>query len=348
MDNFRKLCFGILGLFFFIGLMGCPPLVINLPPPGGTDGPPATPTPGPLATPTPPPAPSPSPEPSSTPAPAPSPSPVATPTPVPTPSPVCIPKAGSPPQPLPLLAVSPVMVGACPPGSTQVDWKGSHLCFAKEDPTSTSCHPCAWLNEYDLRGGNVVLDGGWVLDEGRGYRDFFCRRTLNKRDILNDWEYFGVCAPRQLQAIPGVACPSPDPGPSAPPTGVSDVKKLLLLNYGKCEVGKPFLLTKGCKELLATATPKAEPPCVTGNCDAVSHGRRLYWHVVAADGTAIPIPDEGDTPVGACAVISPGPEELTFNRTIKPLNGGCIFKLRVELDAPDGMHFSKEVEVTVE
>lgn len=143
-----------------------------------------------------------------------------------------------------------------------------------------------------------------------------------------------------------VSTPAPTPTPD--PGGFSDVTKLLLLNYGKCEIGKPFLLKRGCKELLVTATPKASPPCVNDNCDAESHGRRLSWKVTAPGGLVLPVPDEGETQVGNCAVLSPGPIELTFNRTIKPKNGGCSFKLRVDLDAPDGQHFFKEVEVLVE
>lgn len=138
------------------------------------------------------------------------------------------------------------------------------------------------------------------------------------------------------------ASASPSPGaPGSGVTGPSDVASMGLFNYGKCSVGNPGVLEKGCQELLYTATPKT-----TNGTDAVNHGRNLTW---TANGITVP-----DTPSQCVdagpALVCAGPEEYTFNRTIKhkspPRTGS--FLLQARLIAPDGKQHDASAAVTVQ
>lgn len=182
---------------------------------------PVTPPPSTTVPPSPPAPASPSPAP-------PSPAPSATPSPAP-PSPA--PQVCRALVALPKAPVRVVASGACPKGLEPLAWNGQTLCFAKSDERADIgdgpgvCHPCAQHVANDLRNGHAILHDGFVLDQdelGRnGYRDAYCRRTLDRETILEgsagSWTYWGDCPPLPREEV--VPCPTgPGPGPVPSPS----------------------------------------------------------------------------------------------------------------------------------
>ncbi len=155
--------------------------------------------------------------------------------------------------------------------------------------------------------------------------------------------------PPVVTLAPATPAPTPTPTPAPTPTptptptpfvpGPSDVAYLLLLNYVKCEPGRSFIMTRGCRELYITATPKNG----SGN-DARQHGRNLRWWV---NGKQVKDTDQGLN-VG-CVYMSAGPGEDTFNRLISRIdNEPCEAYLEVELTDPAGNVHSADRVIVVE
>lgn len=315
--------------------------------------------------------PSPVPTPTSTPTPEPTPEPVPTPRPTPTPIPTPVPTPAPTPAPAACLSVlpsSPVPLSArgtkCPDGYDPLDYSGRLLCFGRSGcsrpdsagqcPELGGCFECRAHQDYNLASGYRALDpatgmlvaGPKIKDGQPAPLDAFCRdtNTLQWKD--------NVCPPcitSQPSPSPTPSSsPTPQPTPTSTPSpGESDVNKLLLLNYGKCKLGQPFVFylnDPACKELLATATPKSSADCDGKACDATQHGRDLFWVVTL--GTRSWAVDDVDAVDIGCAVVSPGPVEMTFNRTIIG-SSPCTFTLTAILIDPAGKRFTATQTVVV-
>lgn len=333
-------------------------------PPISIPSPPPTTSPSPVASPTPVPSVAPTPEPS----PEATPSPVATPTPQPTPTPEPSPSVEKcVPQPLPDTPVRMVTSGPVPKWMVCDSYNNQRICVGRTDRTGENFHhaddedDCLWGVMWLLKKGSTIKDG-MLYDDLRGYTDAYCRRVggsklpwdptkLTYPPMSPDhWGYNSNRPPDFCYDYP----PSPVPTPIPAPPGVSDVNKLLILNYGKCVLKHPFVfyLDTDCKELLITATPKAATTCDGKACDAEHHGRDLKWHVEKGTGDIqggpYPIPDTGeDVDINGCATVSAGPVEMTFNRRIVGTHS-CKFDLVADLIAPDGKAFHAVAHVSIE
>lgn len=148
------------------------------------------------------------------------------------------------------------------------------------------------------------------------------------------------------QAVTPTPCVTPTP---VVPTGPSDVDRINVFHYDNalegCKIkNNPFVIPQDppCKnrEIHATLTPKAVPPCVNSNCDAMNHGNDVTWW---AGGQLI-----GTDPVDVgCAIVGRHDSNPIFNVFMRATGGRCPngFSLKVRLVAPDGKVF--EVEKTV-
>lgn len=230
-----------------------------------------------------------------------------------------------------------------------------------------NCTPCAEHirrqtephtegSDHNVR--NYVPDGdGWVRSTncpGKG-----CSYVNTK-----PWLGFPACSSfakregaRPKENPPDNVCrpaaPAPTPTPCVPPspgpTGPSDVDRINIFHYDNADQGckiknNPFVIPQDppCKnrEIHATLTPKAVPPCAVSNCDAQLHGDNVTWW---AGGQLI-----GAEPVDVgCAIVGRHDSNPIFNVFMRATGGRCPngFSLKVRLVAPDGKVF--EVEKTV-
>jgi hypothetical protein len=253
---------------------------------------------------------------------------------------------------------------------------GQHLCVGRtiatgtDQPRRSEGDDCLWgilwlLNSHREDGKvnpGLPLEHGMPYDPDRGYTDAYCRRVyandpgrlVYPPESPDGWGYGGNLPP-YFCPTPGPA-PSPIPSPSASPGGPPpdggahpDVNKLLLLNYGKCQIGKPFVffldMDPPCKELLATATPKSSDTCDGKACDSTDPSRQLTWRVTRG-GQSWPVGDEDSVDIG-CATVKPGPIEMTFNRTIVG-RSACTFTLAATYVDSAGHAHDQSVQVSVQ
>lgn len=147
-----------------------------------------------------------------------------------------------------------------------------------------------------------------------------------------------IAAPPTPAPTPAPA-PTPTPTPSPQATGPSDVAYLLLLNYGKCVPGRPFVITPRCPYIEATATPKQ-----ANGLDARRHGKNLVWRV---NGVVIP-DDAAGIDVG-CVLVAAGPNDMTFNRVFyRKGDGACTTPIQVALWDPQAREHTAEGTLVVE
>lgn len=133
--------------------------------------------------------------------------------------------------------------------------------------------------------------------------------------------------------------PTPTPTPAPQVTGPSDVAYLGLFNYLKCVPGRPFVITRGCPYIEATATPKQ-----SNGRDAHKHGKNLVWRV-----NGVVIPDNAAGIDAGCVRVAAGPNELTFNRVFyRKDDGPCSAVVQATLWDPQAQEHVAEVTLDVE
>jgi hypothetical protein len=135
--------------------------------------------------------------------------------------------------------------------------------------------------------------------------------------------------------------PAPTPTPTPPPqvTGPSDVAYLGLFNYAKCVPGRPFVITRGCPHIEATATPKQ-----SNGRDATRHGHNLTWRV-----NGVLIPDDAAGIDAGCVLVAAGPNQMTFNRVFyRKGNQACETVVQATLWDPQAREHTAEVTLVVE
>jgi hypothetical protein len=142
---------------------------------------------------------------------------------------------------------------------------------------------------------------------------------------------------------PAAAAPAPAPTatPTPPPqvTGPSDVAYVGLFNYGKCEPGRSFVITRKCPYIEVTATPKQ-----SNGRDANKHGKNLVWRV-----NGVVIPDDAAGIDAGCVLVAAGPNELTFNRVFyRKDNDACTALIEVTLWDPQAQQHTAEETLVVE
>jgi hypothetical protein len=148
-------------------------------------------------------------------------------------------------------------------------------------------------------------------------------------------------APAPVVPVAATATPAPTPTPTPPPrvTGPSDVAYVGLFNYAKCVPGRPFVITRGCRYIEATATPKQ-----SSGRDATRHGRNLVWRV-----NGVMIPDDAAGIDAGCVLVAAGPREMTFNRVFyRKGNGACEAVIQATLWDPQAQEHTAEVTLVVE
>ena len=148
-------------------------------------------------------------------------------------------------------------------------------------------------------------------------------------------------------AVPVAAAPTPAPTPEPTPTptpqprvtGPSDVAYVGLFNYYKCVPGRPFVITRGCPYIEATATPKQ-----ANGRDATKHGRNLVWRV-----NGVVIPDDAAGIDAGCVQVAAGPREMTFNRVFyRKDDRACETVVQATLWDPQAREHTVEVTLVVE
>jgi len=138
---------------------------------------------------------------------------------------------------------------------------------------------------------------------------------------------------------PPTPAPTPTPTPQPQATGPSDVARLGLFNYAKCEPGRPFVITPGCPYIEATATPKQ-----SSGRDATRHGKNLVWRV-----NGVVIPDDAAGIDAGCVLVAAGPNQMTFNRVFyRKSNAACEAVVQATLWDPQAQEHSAEVTLVVE
>jgi hypothetical protein len=148
-------------------------------------------------------------------------------------------------------------------------------------------------------------------------------------------------APAAVVPVAATATPTPTPTPTPPPrvTGPSDVAYVGLFNYYKCVRGRAFVITRGCRYLEATATPKQ-----ANGRDASRHGRNLVWRV-----NGVVIPDDATGIDAGCVLVAAGPNEMTFNRVFyRKGDGACEAVVQATLWDPQAQEHMAEVTLVVE
>ena len=147
--------------------------------------------------------------------------------------------------------------------------------------------------------------------------------------------------PAPVVPVAATATPAPTPTPTPPPrvTGPSDVAYVGLFNYAKCVPRRPFVITRGCPYIEATATPKQ-----SSGRDANRHGRNLVWRV-----NGVVIPDDAAGIDAGCVLVAAGPREMTFNRVFyRKDNGACEAVVQATLWDPQAQAHIAEVTLVVE
>jgi hypothetical protein len=140
-------------------------------------------------------------------------------------------------------------------------------------------------------------------------------------------------------AVAPTPAPTPTPTPAPQATGPSDVAYLGLFNYAKCEAGRPFVITRGCPYIEATATPKQ-----SNGRDATKHGKNLVWRV-----NGVVIPDDAAGIDAGCVLVAAGPNQMTFNRVFyRKSSEACTAVVEATLWDPQAQQHSAEVTLVVE
>jgi hypothetical protein len=148
-------------------------------------------------------------------------------------------------------------------------------------------------------------------------------------------------APAAFVPVTAAPTPAPTPTPTAPPrvTGPSDVAYVGLFNYAKCVRGRAFVITRGCRYIEATATPKQ-----SNGRDATRHGRNLVWRV-----NGVVIPDDAAGIDAGCVLVAAGPREMTFNRVFyRKGDSACEAVVQATLWDPQAQEHTAEVTLVVE